>query len=90
MDILPNQVIRLVQLGQEKEVLDCKSIWICSSCFTCQARCPKGVSITKIMEAIRLLTLRKNIDHIKVEDLEEGKEGMPQIALVCSFRKNTG
>lgn len=90
MDILPNQVLRLVQLGQEKEVLDCKSIWICSSCFTCQARCPKGVSITKIMEAIRLLTLRKNIDHVKVEELEEGKEGIPQIALVCSFRKNTG
>ena len=34
MDLLPSTVMRLVQLGVE-EVLNSKTIWICSSCFTC-------------------------------------------------------
>lgn len=86
MDILPNQVIRLAQLGQEKEVLNCKTIWLCASCYTCQVRCPKGVSLTKITEALRQITLRKNIDHQRIKKIEKD---LPQIALVCSFRKNT-
>ncbi|GAI09389.1 unnamed protein product [marine sediment metagenome] len=53
MDISPCEIIRLVQLGQEKEVLNSKTIWICSSCFTCVTRCPKGVDLAKVMEALR-------------------------------------
>lgn len=60
MDISPGEIIRLVQLGQEKEVLDSKTIWICASCFTCVTRCPKGVDLAKVMEALRQITLRKN------------------------------
>jgi len=33
MDISPSEIIRLVQLGEEEEVLNSKTIWVCASCF---------------------------------------------------------
>ena len=90
MDILPNQVIRFLQLGMEEDVLSCKSIWLCASCFTCQSRCPKGVDLTKIMEALRLIILRTNVNHVEPSALTETQiEELPQIALICNFRKLT-
>lgn len=90
MDILPNQVIRLLQLGQEEDVVNSKTIWICASCFTCEARCPKGVDLSKIMEAVRVLLLRKGVDFIEISKLsDEELEDAPQQLLVCSSRKFT-
>ncbi|MEW5759409.1 MAG: 4Fe-4S dicluster domain-containing protein [Candidatus Thermoplasmatota archaeon] len=87
MDLLPNQVIRYVQLGEEA-ILDSKTIWLCASCFTCAVRCPKGVDLAKVMEALRLIVLRKNFDYIKLNAIQDiGK--LPQIALISSFRKMT-
>lgn len=87
MDLLPNQVIRYVQTG-DISVLDSKTIWLCASCFTCAVRCPQGIDLAKVMEALRLLSLRKNIDHIKLSTIPE-IEKLPQIALVSSLRKMT-
>ena len=90
MDLLPNQVIRFAQLGLIDELLSCKSIWVCASCLTCNTRCPRGVNIAEIMEALRLILLRKNIDHLKMSNLtEENLSELPPIALVSNFRKNT-
>jgi heterodisulfide reductase subunit C len=90
MDILPSQIIRLLQLGQEEDVKKSKTIWICASCFTCEARCPKGVDLSKIMEAVRVLLLRKGYDFIEVSKLsEEELKDAPQQLLVCSSRKFT-
>ena len=90
MDLLPNQIIRLLQLGQEDEILKSKTIWICASCFTCEARCPKGIDLSKLMEALRVVLLRKGKDFIEVSKLsEEELEEAPQQLLVCSSRKYT-
>ncbi len=88
MDISPNEIIRLVQLGEEKEVLNSKAIWICASCFTCVTRCPKGVDLAKIMESLRQITLRKNVDYVNPLSIsKEVLSQVPQIALVSSLRK---
>jgi heterodisulfide reductase subunit C len=89
MDLLPNQIIRLVQLGQISDVLNSKTIWLCASCFTCTSRCPKGVDLAKVMEALRLLLLRKNTNYVEPAELDID-ENVPQIALVSNFRKLTG
>lgn len=89
MDILPNQVIRLLQLGDE-EVLECHTIWLCSSCFTCATRCPKGIDLSKIMEALRTILLRKGFDQVKITQIDPDKiDEVPQQLLVCGFRKLT-
>jgi len=89
MDLLPNQIIRLVQLGQVGDVLNSKTIWLCASCFTCTTRCPKGVDLAKVMEALRLLLLGKSINYVEPSELDID-ENLPQIALVSNFRKMTG
>jgi heterodisulfide reductase subunit C len=90
MDILPNQIIRYAQLGFKDELLQSKSIWICASCFTCNSRCPKGINIAEIIEAIRQILLRKREDHLKIEKLSDSEKGdVPPIALVSSMRKFT-
>jgi len=90
MDLLPSTVMRMVQLGVE-EVLNSKTIWICSSCFTCQVRCPRGIDVANVMEALRQLVLRRKYDRISIDVLppEELRE-LPQIALVSCQRKLTG
>jgi len=90
MDLTPDEVIRYIILDR-KEVLNSKTIWLCSSCFTCAERCPRDINITKIMEALRQIILRKNIDKTKLTMLtKEEKEVIPQLAFVCLFRKNVG
>ncbi len=90
MDILPNQVIRFDQLGLKEELLQSKSVWVCASCYTCNVRCPKGIKIAEVMEAVRQILLRKRCDHVEVRRLsEEEKTSVPAIALISNFRKFT-
>ncbi len=89
LDILPNQVIRLAQLGIE-DVLDAQMIWACAACMTCVARCPKGIDLPRIMEALRLMAMQKkgnqlDVDRVPAEVLGE----VPQLAVIGGFRKFT-
>lgn len=88
MDILPNQIIRLAQLGSEKELLNSKTIWLCASCVICTSRCPKGIDIAMIMEALRVIVLRKGLDKISPSKISTDiLSKIPQQGLVSSMRK---
>ncbi len=91
MDILPHQVLRFLQLGLVEALLNCNTIWICASCFTCAGRCPRGVDLPGIMEALRLILLRKRgFSRIKAGVIPRvADKGMPEQALVSAFRKYT-
>lgn len=90
LDTLPRRVMRMIQLGLEKNVNDCKTFWTCASCYSCSVNCPRGIDLARVMEALRLLILRKNIDHIEPSKLAaETVQELPQIALVSGFRKLT-
>ena len=90
MDILPNKIVRLAQLGFIDEILEANTIWICVSCITCTLRCPRGVDIAKIMEALRQIVLRKNINHVNINKIDKKLlRKLPQIALVGNCRKFT-
>lgn len=53
MDIAPNQLLRLLQLGQAASALGSRAIWNCVSCQTCSSRCPKQVDCAAIMDGLR-------------------------------------
>jgi len=40
----------------ENELENSSSMWICLSCLTCSARCPREIDIAGVMEALRLAT----------------------------------
>jgi len=91
MDYSPNQVMRLVQLGSVDEILNSRTIWICSTCLQCSTRCPKGIDVAKVMEALRTINLRQRECTLKPEDLKlNDLRDLPPIALVSAFRKLTG
>lgn len=90
MDMLPRKVIHLAQLGLQEEIEDKNTCWVCASCHSCKVRCPRGVDMPRVMEAIRLMTLRKNENYIEPSEIpSETIEECPQIALVAGFRKLT-
>jgi len=87
MDLLPSKIIRLIQIGDER-VLKSHTPWVCSTCLNCTAKCPRGIDIANVMEALRQTLFRSKYDHLKLDDLrrEEFRE-MPPIALISSLRK---
>lgn len=88
MDVPPHKVIRLLQLGEVEEAMRSKTIWACAACFTCATRCPKGVDLSKIMEALRSLLLRKGTYRLRPEAIPAGVlSKAPQQGLVAGLRK---
>ena len=87
LTILPRRVMALLQLGVKEELDKSNTPWTCASCHTCMVRCPRGIDIAKVMEALRLIRLRQNINQIEPSNLTK-KEivGLPQIAMVSGFR----
>ncbi|RKO67097.1 4Fe-4S dicluster domain-containing protein [Desulfofundulus salinus] len=87
MDFLPRQVMRMIQLGNAK-ALNFKSIWICSTCLICTARCPRGIDIARLMEALRVINLRQGREVLVAEKIPlELLTQVPQMALTSGFRK---
>jgi heterodisulfide reductase subunit C len=91
MDIAPNQIWKLLQMGEHEAVEKSSSIWACFTCYTCGVRCPKGIDLAKVMEAVRQLLLRKRLDRVDGNNIpEETLREVPQIALISCLRKQSG
>jgi heterodisulfide reductase subunit C2 len=51
----PSEIIKRLQLGAGKELLDEELIWTCASCGTCFSRCPMEINMADVMDALRVL-----------------------------------
>ncbi len=60
MDLAPNRVVRLVQLGEAQAALRSRAIWECVSCQTCSTRCPKEVDCAALMDELREAALTQD------------------------------
>ena len=61
MDITPRQMWRMVQLGLKDEVLHSKTMWLCSVCYSCSVRCPRGIPLTDTIAHLKQLAIREGI-----------------------------
>ena len=61
MDYKPAQLIHAIRLGMDDIVFNSKTVWLCSSCETCTTRCPQEVDVAKVMDAVKIITLRRGI-----------------------------
>ncbi len=52
----PRRIIRRATLGV-KEVLADPAIWLCSTCYACNERCPQQVHISDVMHALQNLAV---------------------------------
>ena len=55
----PAKIIRMALYGLKDEILTSDFIWLCSSCYACQERCPQGVHITDFMTLLKNLAVKK-------------------------------
>ena len=55
----PSEIMRRLHLGAGDELLGSDIIWACVSCETCSARCPMGIEVSAVMDALRILALEK-------------------------------
>jgi heterodisulfide reductase subunit C2 len=90
MDFTPRKVMHLAQFGLLEKLADINTYWKCASCHACSVKCPRGIDIAKVMEALRQQILRKSNNYIEPSAISaEVIAEMPQIALVAGFRKFT-
>jgi len=62
MDYTPRQLWQMMRLGMEEEVLNSQTFWLCTACKSCQVRCPRGISLTDTMLALKEYATRKGIN----------------------------
>lgn len=53
----PVKIIRMALYGMREKVLGSEFIWLCSSCYACQERCPQGVCITDFMTLLKNMAI---------------------------------
>ena len=61
MDILSSQIMRLIHLGAEDELLECRAIWLCASCEACSTRCPMEIDIAAVMDTLRMMAVERKV-----------------------------
>ncbi len=89
MDIKPHQFVSMIEKGQIEELLNCKSLNVCLSCFACLERCPRGVAPVQVIEAVRQEAIRvAGGNRLNSEDIPAMVDDkIPQQLLVSMFRK---
>jgi len=98
MDTPPHKVIQLAKLGLYDEMMECHSTWLCATCHTCSARCPREVHPSRIMEGLRIEA--RNQGSVKVRPLDifhtkfmklVGKRGrVYEMALMLGYNLSVG
>lgn len=61
MDYTPRRIIAMTRAGMKDEVLGCKTIWLCASCYACTAECPKQIKITDVMYALKRRAIEEKV-----------------------------
>ena len=90
MGFTTRQGIHYLQFGEVEAVIDARIGEFCASCHTCTVRCPRGIDVPRVFEAVRQLVLRTNTDLVKPQDIpKDTMAEAPQIAFVSTFRKLT-
>ena len=89
MEYHPHQFVAMVKDGNIEPLMDSPSIYKCLTCFACVERCPRGVEPAKVVEAVRLLTIRQQgMNHLKPDDIPALlDEDLPGQALMTAMRK---
>lgn len=61
MDLAPHAVLRALQTGRDARLMRSNTFWLCASCQACTARCPQGLDVAAIMDALRIIATRRRV-----------------------------
>jgi heterodisulfide reductase subunit C len=63
MDLSPRTLILMIQRGEWEKVLQSNTLWMCSSCYICTTRCPRGVRPSDVIEAVKAIAIKQGIEN---------------------------
>lgn len=91
MEYHPHQFVKLVATDNIEPLLSSQSLYRCLSCFACVERCPRGVEPAKLVEAVRLIAVRRQGENHLTADMVPAllDDDLPQQAIVSAYRKYT-
>jgi heterodisulfide reductase subunit C len=69
MDKTPRQMWRMVLMGEKDSIFSSKTFILCSSCYYCTLRCPRGLPLTDAMNALKQIAARENLSQYKKSTL---------------------
>jgi heterodisulfide reductase subunit C len=61
MDATPRRLWRMVLMGRQKAVFASRTFSLCSSCYYCTLRCPRGLPLTEAMAALKRAAARQGL-----------------------------
>jgi heterodisulfide reductase subunit C len=61
----PSEIIKRLRLNEGDSILKSDLVWMCASCETCFSRCPMHIDMAAVMDALRVLSSKKNINKQK-------------------------
>jgi heterodisulfide reductase subunit C len=70
-------VRKIVRDSMKRDVSDVPELWMCTTCYNCQERCPRGIKVTDAIFLIRNEAVRKG-------------RILPAHRKVCEFLMDTG
>jgi len=65
MDYTPRQLWHMSRLGLKDEVLNSKTLWLCSSCYSCTLRCPRDLPLTETIGTLKRLATKEGVRRFK-------------------------
>jgi len=85
-----SELDKLCEFKGQIDALNSGMIWVCTTCFNCFTRCPRGIDVPRIIEALRQINLRKRVDHVNLNEItKEEMRRIPQLGIIATLRKFT-
>jgi heterodisulfide reductase subunit C len=69
MDHTPRHLWRMVLMDKADEIFHSKTFTLCSSCYYCTLRCPRGLALTEAMAALKQMAARQGLSRYKQTSL---------------------
>jgi heterodisulfide reductase subunit C2 len=69
MDHTPRHLWRLVQLEDMDNIFKSKTFTLCSACYNCSLRCPRGLELTDAMASLKQIAALQGLSQYKQSNL---------------------
>jgi heterodisulfide reductase subunit C2 len=69
MDRTPRQLWRLLVMDEVEEIFRSKTFILCSACYLCTLRCPRGLPLTDLMAGLKAEAARRGIGRYRASTL---------------------
>lgn len=69
MDLTPRQLWRMVLMNREAEIFQSRTFTLCSACYYCTLRCPRGLPLTEAMAALKQMASARHLPRYRSSTL---------------------